>query len=294
MLRWRAVALVLFLTGLASAEAQDGPGAVVFPAPDRPVASITSPTYSDEKTRDGHGEAERVMNLLGIMPGQRVADVGAGLGYYTVRLSRRLGLGATIYATDVQAEYLDQLRARLKREQIEGVRTILGRPRDPLLPMNSVDVVILSHMYHEIENPYEFLHRLQLALAPGARVGIIDTNESTQRHGTPPALLRCELAAVGYRELNFVLLAPADGYLAIFAPPETLPKPEAITPCRSFGSRSTPAANAAAILLWPRDPEQPESWGLAERALTKSARQLAQSNPFNASPLGRRQHRGID
>jgi SAM-dependent methyltransferase len=251
MLRWRAAALVLFLTGLASAEAQDRPGALVFPAPDRPVAGITSPTYSDEKTRDGHGEAERVMNLLGIMPGQRVADVGAGLGYYTVRLSRRLGLGATIYATDVKAEYLDQLRARLKREQIDWVRTILGRPRDPLLPMNSVDVVILSHMYHEIENPYEFLYRLQPALAPGARVGIIDTDEPTQRHGTPPALLRCELAAVGYRELNFVLLAPADGYLAIFVPPETLPKPEAITPCRASGSRSMPTATATANL---RDP----------------------------------------
>jgi hypothetical protein len=117
--------------------------------------------------------------------------------------------------------------------------------------MNSVDVVILSHMYHEIENPYEFLYRLQSALAPGARVGIIDTDEPTQRHGTPPALLRCELAAVGYRELNFVLLAPADGYLAIFAPPDTLPKPEAITPCRAAGSRSTPAATTAANL---RDP----------------------------------------
>jgi ubiquinone/menaquinone biosynthesis C-methylase UbiE len=58
------------------------------------------------------------MNLLGIMPGQRVADVGGGLGYYIVRLARRLGRGATIYATDVKAEYLDQLKARLKRKQL--------------------------------------------------------------------------------------------------------------------------------------------------------------------------------
>jgi len=234
------MALVLFLTGLASAEAQDRPGAPVFPAPDRPVAGITSPTYSDEKTRDGHGEAERVMNLLGITPGQRVADIGAGLGYYTVRLARRLGPGATIFATDVKVEYLNRLKARLTRERIAGVRVVLGLPRDPRLPPDSVDVAILSHMYHEIENPYEFLYRLRPALAAGARVGIIDTDEPTQRHGTPPGLLRCELAAVGYRELDFVLLTPADGYLAIFAPPETLPQPEAITPCRASGSRSTP------------------------------------------------------
>lgn len=221
-------ALALLLIHLAcAAPAQDR-----FPAPDRPVAGIVSPEYSDEKTRDGHREAERVMDQLGIKPPQRVADIGAGLGYYTVRIARRLGSGATIYATDVKAEYLDRLRARLAREGIGGVTVILGLPRDPRLPPNSVDVAILSHMYHEIENPFEFLHRLQPSLAPGARVGIIDMDRPTQRHGTPPALLRCELAAVGYRQLDLVSLAPADGYLAVFARPESLPPAGAIRPCR--------------------------------------------------------------
>jgi hypothetical protein len=87
-------------------------------------------------------------------------------------------------------------------------------------------------MYHEIENPFEFLHRLQPSLAPGARVGIIDMDRPTQRHGTPPALLRCELAAVGYRQLDLISLAPADGYLAVFARPEGLPPAGAIRPCR--------------------------------------------------------------
>jgi len=226
-------ALALLLIHLAwAAPAQDRLGVAGFPAPDRPVAGIVSPEYSDEKTRDGHGEAERVMNRLGIEPPQRVADIGAGLGYYTVRIAGRLGSGATIYATDVQPEYLDRLRARLAREGIGGVTLILGLPRDPRLPPNSVDVAILSHMYHEIENPFEFLHRLQPSLAPGARVGIIDVDRPTQRHGTPPALLRCELAAVGYRQLDFVWLAPADGYLAVFVRPESLPPAGAIRPCR--------------------------------------------------------------
>ena len=171
------------------------------------------------------------MDRLGVVPGQRVADIGAGLGYYTVRLVRRLGPGATVYATDVNREFLGQLQARLHKERIQGVHVILGEPRDPKLPPHSVDVAILSHMYHEIENPYEFLYRLWPALASGARVGIIDTEVPTQRHGTPPALLRCELAAVGYRELDFASLTPADGYLAIFAPPESLPAPESIRVC---------------------------------------------------------------
>jgi SAM-dependent methyltransferase len=233
VVRCGVVVLALLLAGVVwAAPPQDTPGASAFPAPDRPVAGIISPEYSNEKTRDGHGEAERVLNLLGIKPGQRVADIGAGLGYYTVRVARRLGPGGTIYATDVKSDYLDQLRARLAREQIIGVQLILGLPRDPRLPADSVDVAILSHMYHEIENPYEFLYRLQPSLAPGARVGIIDMDRPTQSHGTPPALLRCELATVGYRQLDFVLLSPADGYLAVFARPGNLPPVGAIRPCR--------------------------------------------------------------
>lgn len=203
-----------------------------FPAPDRPVAPIISASYSDEKSRDENGEAERVMDRLGIKPGMRVADIGAGEGYYTVRLARRLGASATIYAQDVQADYVKQLEARLAREGITGVRLVLGEPRDPKLPPASIDVAILSHMYHEIENPFEFLYRLRPALAPNARIGIIDAVRPTQDHGTPPALLRCELAAVGYRQVNFVPLESTEVYLAIFVPPDDLPPIETIKPCK--------------------------------------------------------------
>ena len=203
-----------------------------FPSPDRPVAAIVSSSYADEKERDKKGEAKRVMDRLGIKPGMRVADIGAGQGYYTVRLARRLGLSAAIYAQDVNADYLNRLESRLKREQVQGVKIVLGTPVDPKLPQNSVDVAILSHMYHEIENPYEFMYRLRPSLAPNARVAIIDNDKPTQNHGTPPDLLRCELAAVGYRQVDFMLLKPADGYLAVFVPPNDLPPVESIRPCK--------------------------------------------------------------
>src|SRR5713226_3035041 len=203
-----------------------------FPTPDRPVAPIISSAYSSERARDERREAERVLNRLGIRTGLRVADIGAGDGYYTVRLAARLGRTARIYAEDVKAEYLKRLEVRLIREKIRGVILVQGEPSDPKLPPASVDVAILAHMYHEIENPFEFLYRLRPSLAPGARVGIIDNDRRTQRHGTSPALLRCELAAVGYRQVDFVLLTPADGYLAVFVPPAALPPGEAIKPCR--------------------------------------------------------------
>jgi ubiquinone/menaquinone biosynthesis C-methylase UbiE len=202
-----------------------------FPAPARPVASVVSPAYSSEETRDRRGEAERVMNRLGLQPGIRVADIGAGDGYYTVRVARRLGSAGTIYAVDIKAEYLQRLEARLKREGVSGVTLVHGEPRDPKLPPAAIDVAILSHMYHEVENPYEFLYRLRPALGAGARVAIIDVDKPTQNHGTPPGLLRCELAAVGYHQIDFVSLAPAEGYLAIFVPPDQLPAVEAIIPC---------------------------------------------------------------
>ena len=208
-----------------------GSAAPTFPAVNRPVAPIISSAYSTEQARDAHGEAERVMNRLGVRSGMRVADVGAGDGYYTVRLARRLGRGATIYAEDVEQSYLDRLAARLAREGVAGVTLVRGTPADPRLPERSVDLAILAHVYHEIEHPYEFLYRLGAALAPHGRVAIIDNDKPTGEHGTPPALLRCELSAVGYRQVDFVLLAPADGYLAVFAPPEVLPAPGAIQPC---------------------------------------------------------------
>jgi ubiquinone/menaquinone biosynthesis C-methylase UbiE len=203
-----------------------------FPPADRPVAPITTAAYSTEAARDAHGEAERVLNRLGVKPGMRIADIGAGDGYYTVRLAKRLGPGGTIYAQDVVQSHLDRLASRLTRERITSVTLVHGSPGDPRLPSQSIDLALLVHMYHEVEQPYEFLYRLHGALTPDGRVAVIDNDKPTENHGTPPALLRCELAAVGYRQIDFLLLAPADGYLAVFAPPEALPRPEDIRPCR--------------------------------------------------------------
>lgn len=219
------------LLSACQASAPSGGDGLRFPAPDRPVAPIVSATYADEEARDANREAERVMDRLGVAPGVRVADVGAGDGYYTVRLARRLGVGATFYAQDVERPHLKRLEERLAREKIDGVTLVLGAPRDPKLPPVSVDVTILSHMYHEIENPFEFLYRLWPALAPNARIGIIDAARPTRDHGTPPALLRCELAAVGYRQLDFMWVEGAEVYLAVFVPPNALPAADSIRPC---------------------------------------------------------------
>ncbi|HEU5169190.1 MAG TPA: class I SAM-dependent methyltransferase [Gemmatimonadales bacterium] len=230
-------AFAVLALGAAVACAQSGPPAaadsVALPAPRRPVAAVVSPSWDDESRRDGVGEADRVFQLLSLGPGTRVADIGAGSGYYTLRLARRLGPRATIYAEDIDSGVVARLGARLAREQVRGVRLVLGDPADPRLPAGTVDLALLSHMYHEIARPYDFLYNLHRALAPGARVAIIDSDRPTGSHGTPPALLRCELGAVGYRETAFHRLAPADGYLAVFAAPQTLPPIDSIAACQA-------------------------------------------------------------
>lgn len=189
-----------------------------FPAPDRPVARIVTDTWSDEDSRDRAGEADEVMRLLGVKPGMHVADIGAGSGYYTVRLVSRVGPSGQVIAQDIMPRYLERLQGRIQRERLRNVTLALGDPHDPRLPRASVDLALLVHMYHEIGQPYGLLYNLLPALRPGARVAVVDLDRPTGSHGTPPALLRCEFGRVGYRQVAFHQLR--EGYLAVFAPPE--------------------------------------------------------------------------
>lgn len=207
--------------------------ASAFPKPDRPVSAIVSDRWSDEDSRDDAGEAERVMGLLAIRPGMTVADIGAGSGYYTVRLARRVGPTGQVIAEDIMPDYLRRLRARVSREGLRNVRFTLGQPHDPKLPAASIDVALLVHMYHEIEQPFGLLWHLRASLRPGGRVAISDSERPTGRHGTPPSLLRCELAVVGYREIAFHELGNAGGYLAVFEAAGPRPEPAAIRGCES-------------------------------------------------------------
>jgi len=214
--------------------AQSDTPASAFPRPARPVARIVSPIWHDEKERDDADEPGQLVRLLGIEPGMTVADLGAGSGYYVVRLSPVVGSSGRIIAEDVEPGYLRGLRTRVRDLGLANVTVVRGEPHDPGLPAGSVDVAILVHMYHEITQPYGLLYNLVPALKPGARIGIVDAFAPTSAHGTPPGLLRCELGAVGYREVSFDQLKGSDAYLAIFAPPSVASRtrPEEMVTCR--------------------------------------------------------------
>ena len=209
-----------------------GAPAKAFPRFERPVAEIISPQRSTEANRDENEEPQQLARLMGLRSGMVVGDIGAGAGYHAVKLSRLVGPSGAVVAQDVRRDYLTYLAKRVQRLKLTNVRIALGDPHDPRLPAASLDAAILVHMYHEIAEPYAFLYNLAPALKPGARVGIVDLDRPTQQHGTPPALLRCELAAIGYRALSFHMLTGDAGYLAIFEAPPKRPPPAAIVPCR--------------------------------------------------------------
>ncbi|WP_010183308.1 class I SAM-dependent methyltransferase [Sphingomonas sp. PAMC 26605] len=207
-----------------------------FPAADRPVAAIVSARWSTEEDRDRLNEAGDVMAKAGIKPGMTVADIGAGEGYYTIRLANRVGKEGRVLAEDIVAEVRDALALRVAREHLETVSVRLGTPSDPRLPPASFDRILMVHMYHEIAQPYEFLWRMRPSLKPDGLAIVVDANRPTQNHGTPPALLKCEFAAVGYSEVATYDMPSAGGYLTAFRATGPRPDPSAIKACRLHGA----------------------------------------------------------
>lgn len=224
----RAIAFVLLaLTGCkAQPEAS-------FPDADRPVAPIVSNRFSTEDARDRVGEAEEVMRLAGVTAGMSVADIGAGEGYYTVRLAPIVGAKGRVLAQDIVPETRDQLAERVQREQLDNVAVRLGAPDNPMLPAGSFDRIFLVHMYHEVTSPYAFLWHLRDGLKPGGLVVVVDANRDIKRHGTPPDLLTCELKAVGLERVTYAPLEGTDNYFSAFRIAGAKPEPAAIRPCEA-------------------------------------------------------------
>ena len=163
-------------------------------------------------SRDAWQEPDRVMSSLGLRPGARVADLGAGKGYFTFRLSDAVGLEGQVYAVEVESELAESLEKRASERGRSNVAVILARYDDPMLPEDGVDVIFTCNTYHHIEDRVAYFARAARYLRPGGRVVIIDMLPSAwlQRisgHVSPPELIRREMRDAGYQlahEFNFL------------------------------------------------------------------------------------------
>jgi SAM-dependent methyltransferase len=231
--RHRGGGLILAATLFLLAACRQAPDEPRFPKADRDVAPILGDSFSTEDARDRLGEAEDVIRLAGVRPGMWVADIGAGEGYYTVRLAPVVGRRGRVLAEDIVPETIDRLAQRVHRENLDNVAVVLGDEDNPKLPPRSFDRIFLVHMYHEVRSPYAFLWHLREGLKPDGEVIVVDADRPPRRHGMPPRLLECEFAAVGLELARMTRVAGGEAYFAAFRVAAPRPEPRAIMPCKS-------------------------------------------------------------
>jgi SAM-dependent methyltransferase len=149
----------------------------VHPVSGRRIAGVMgwqAADWLERPERESEEEPDKALDALGPLAGASVADVGAGSGYFTVRLAARVGSAGRVYANDLQPEMLKLLAARLARERITNVTLVQGAIDDPRLPAESLDLVLMVDVYHEFSAPQRMLRAIRTALKPGGRLVLLE------------------------------------------------------------------------------------------------------------------------
>ena len=160
--------------------------------------------WLDRAERVTEEEPDLALDAIRITPGSVVADVGAGSGYMTVKMAKRVGPGGKVYANDIQLEMLSRLRQRLMREKITNVETVLGTPEDPKLPAAALDLILMVDVYHEFSEPQAMLRRMRDALKPDGRLVLLEYRKEDPaipirlEHKMSVAEAKLEVEAEGY------------------------------------------------------------------------------------------------
>jgi SAM-dependent methyltransferase len=169
------------------------------------VMSYEGADWLDRGERDSEEEPDKAIDALGVTPGATVADVGAGSGYMTVRLARKVGPKGRVYANDLQPEMLRLLEQRLARERLDNVTLVQGTIEDPKLPRSTIDLILMVDVYHEFSEPQKMLRKMREALKPGGRLVLLEYRKEDPtvpirfEHKMSVAEARLELEAEGFR-----------------------------------------------------------------------------------------------
>lgn len=139
-----------------------------------PVMSASGANWLKRESRASIELPEQLLDALDITPGMTIADVGAGIGYFSWRLSKRVGPTGLVYATDIQKRMIALLNYELKKRKIDNVRTILGTASDPNLPRDSIDIALLVDVYHEFKYPETMVSKLRQALRNDGKLVLVE------------------------------------------------------------------------------------------------------------------------
>jgi predicted methyltransferase len=175
------------------------------PLTGRQIAGIaTDAQWLDRPAREEEEEPERALELIGITPGIVVADVGAGTGYMTVRLARRVGPTGKVYANELQPAMLQLIEDKVRSEQLANVELVQGTEDDARLPASAMDLVLLVDVYHELRHPQPMLQSLRQSLKPNGRLILVEYRKEdpsipiADTHRMSVAEVRTEVEAEGF------------------------------------------------------------------------------------------------
>lgn len=130
--------------------------------------------WLERPEREQEEKPAKLLPLLNLKPGDVVADIGAGSGFYSFKIAPLVGEKGKVYANDIQKEMLDIIKRRAKELKVDNVIPVRGTVKDPKLPAESVDLMLLVDVYHEFDHPYEMVEAMLKALKPGGRIVFVE------------------------------------------------------------------------------------------------------------------------
>lgn len=170
-----------------------------------PVMGVGGAGWLERPEREAEEAPSIAIRALQLKKGQVVADIGAGSGYYTMRMADAVGPEGKVYATDIQTGMLDIVRRRVTAARLTNVETVLSGPDDPKLPADSLDLAIMVDVYHELSAPQEFIRRLRPALKRTGRLVLLEFRKEDPRvpirpeHKMSIAEVKAELEPEGFK-----------------------------------------------------------------------------------------------
>jgi SAM-dependent methyltransferase len=168
------------------------------------VMGVGGADWLERPERETEEQPDQALDALGLKPGMTVADIGAGTGYMSLRMAKRVGPSGKVYANDLQPEMLRMLRENAALAKLGNVETVLGSEADPKLPKGQMDLVLLVDVYHEFSQPQQMLRKIRESLKPDGRLVLLEYRKEDPKipirpeHKMSVAEVKAELEPEGF------------------------------------------------------------------------------------------------
>lgn len=190
-----------------------------------PVMGAAGADWLNRPERAAEEHPDQALDALQIKPGMVVADVGAGTGYMTLRLARRVGPSGTVYGEDIQPEMLRMLRQNASAAKLNNIQLVLGTESDPKLPTGKLDLILLVDVYHEFSQPEKMLDHMRTALKPDGRLVLLEYRKEDPTipiqplHKMSVQEVKTELEAEGFKLTDVIETLPRQHILILHKAP---------------------------------------------------------------------------